>query len=133
MGGHIVNTASIAGLIPPPFQALYCANKYAVVGLSGCLRFELGEEGIHFSVVCPGNVATAIFGTAKPPEDSISPEEAAKITLEGVAQKQGIIALPEKYRQMWRRYWSSPEAFESEQWDTARQRRSAFQSKGTYY
>lgn len=104
-----------------------------MVGLSESLRFELGDEGIHFYVVCPGNVATPIFGTAKPPEDSISAEEAAKITLEGVAQKQGIIALPEKYRQMRRRYWSSPEAFESEQWDTARQRRSAFQSKGTYY
>jgi NAD(P)-dependent dehydrogenase (short-subunit alcohol dehydrogenase family) len=132
-GGHIVNTASIAGLIPPPFQALYCTTKYAVVGLSESLRFELGDEGIHVSVVCPGNVATRIFGTVKPPEDAVSAEEAAKITLEGVANKQGIIALPEKYREMWRRYWSSPEAFESELWDTARQRRSAFQSKGSYY
>ncbi len=132
-GGHIVNTASIAGLIPPAYQALYCTTKYAVVGLSESLRFELGDEGIHFSVVCPGNVATAIFGATKPPEDAVSAEEAARITLEGVAQKQGIIALPEKYRQMWRRYWSSPEAFESEQWETARQRRSAFQAKGTYY
>lgn len=132
-GGHIVNTASIAGLFPPPYQALYCATKYAIVGLSESLRFELGDEGIHFSVVCPGNVATAIFKTLKPPGDAISAEEAAKITLEGVAQKQGIIALPEKYRQMWRRYWSSPEAFESELWDMARQRRSSYQSKGTYY
>jgi NAD(P)-dependent dehydrogenase (short-subunit alcohol dehydrogenase family) len=132
-GGHIVNTASIAGLIPPPFQALYCATKYAVVGLSESLRFELGDEGIHFSVVCPGNVATAIFGTVKPPEDAISAEEAARITLEGVVDKQGIIVLPEKYRQMWRLYCTSPEAFESELWETARQRRSAFQTKGTYY
>ena len=67
-GGHIVNTASIAGLVPPPFQALYCATKYAVVGLSESLRFELGEEGIHVSVVCPGNVATPIFGPLKPPK-----------------------------------------------------------------
>jgi len=132
-GGHIVNTASIAGLIPPPFQALYCTTKYAVVGLSESLRFELGDEGIHVSVVCPGNVATRIFGTLKPPEDAVSAEEAAKITLEGVANKQGIIAFPEKYRQMWRQYWSDPEAAESVLWDTARQRRSAFQSKGSYY
>jgi NAD(P)-dependent dehydrogenase (short-subunit alcohol dehydrogenase family) len=132
-GGHIVNTASIAGLIPPPFQALYCATKYAVVGLSESLRFELADESIHFTVVCPANVATGIFGSAKPPEDAISAEEAAQITLEGVAHKQGIIAFPEKYRQMWRRYWSAPEAFESDLRDTARQRRSAFQSKGNYY
>jgi NAD(P)-dependent dehydrogenase (short-subunit alcohol dehydrogenase family) len=132
-GGHIVNTASIAGLIPPPFQALYCATKYAVVGLSESLRFELGDEGIHFSVVCPGNVATRIFGNVKPPEDAVSAEEAAHITLEGVANKQGIIALPEKYRQMWRQYWSSPEAFEGELWDEARRRRSAYLAKGSYY
>ncbi len=65
-GGHIVNTASMAGLIPPPFQALYCTTKYAVVGLSESLRFELGDEGIHVTVVCPGNVATSIFGTRSP-------------------------------------------------------------------
>ncbi len=139
-GGHIVNTASIAGLIPFPFQALYCATKYAVVGLSESLRFELGDEGIHVSDVCPGNVASRIFGTpiigepteVKPPEDALPAKEAAKIILAGVANKQGIIAFPEKYRQMWRRYWSSPEAFESELWDEARQRRSAYLSKGSF-
>jgi len=51
--GHIINTASAAGLIPFPYQALYCTTKYAVAGLSESLRFELGDEGIHFSVVCP--------------------------------------------------------------------------------
>jgi NAD(P)-dependent dehydrogenase (short-subunit alcohol dehydrogenase family) len=131
--GHIVNTASIAGLMPPAFQALYCATKYAVVGLSESLRFELGGQGVHVSVICPGNVATAIFGNAKPPEDAISAEEAAQITLDGVARKQGIIAMPEKYRQMWRRYWSSPEDFEELAMETARQRRSAYQTKGNYY
>ena len=140
-GGHIVNTASIAGLIPPPYQALYCATKYAVVGLSESLRFELEDEGIHFSVACPANVVSRIFGTpilgerveAEPPPDAIPATEASQIILEGVAKKQGIIVFPEKYRQMWRRYWSSPEAFESELLETARQRRSAFLSKGTYY
>jgi NAD(P)-dependent dehydrogenase (short-subunit alcohol dehydrogenase family) len=140
-GGHIVNTASIAGLIPVPFQALYCATKYAVVGLSESLRFELEDEGIHVSVVCPANVASRIFGTpilgerveAKPPPDAIPAAEAAKISLEGVANKQGIIVLPEEYRQMWRQYWSAPEASESLLRDLARQRRSAFQTKGSYY
>jgi len=65
--GHIVNTASVAGLIPFPFQALYCTTKYAVAGLSESLRFELGDEGIHFSVVCPGNVISRIWGEVKPP------------------------------------------------------------------
>ncbi|MHB9074574.1 MAG: SDR family oxidoreductase [Desulfobaccales bacterium] len=140
-GGHIVNTASFAGLVPVPFQALYCATKYAVVGLSESLRFELEDESIHFSVVCPANVASRIFGTpilgerveVKPPPDAIPAAEAALITLEGVANKQGIIVLPEKYREMWRQYWRDPEAIESFLRDTARQRRSAFQAKGNYY
>lgn len=62
-GGHIVNTSSVAGLLPIPFQAMYCATKYAVVGLSESLRYEVEDQGIRFSVVCPGNVATAIRGT----------------------------------------------------------------------
>jgi NAD(P)-dependent dehydrogenase (short-subunit alcohol dehydrogenase family) len=140
-GGHIVNTASIAGLIPFPFQALYCATKYAVAGISESLRFELEDQGINVSVVCPGNVASRIFGTpilgerveAKPPDDAIPAADAAKIILEGVAKKQGLIVFSEKYRDMWRQYWRDPEAAESLLREIARQRRSAFQAKGTYY
>jgi NAD(P)-dependent dehydrogenase (short-subunit alcohol dehydrogenase family) len=140
-GGHIVNTASIAGLIPVPFQALYCATKYAVVGLSESLRFELEDEGIHLSVVCPANVASRIFGTpilgerreVKPPPDAIPAPEAAQTILAGVANREGIIALPESARSGWRQYWREPGAFESILRDMARQRRSAFQAKGSYY
>ncbi len=102
-GGYIVNTASIAGLVPLPFQALYCATKFAIAGLSESLRLELADEGIHVSVVCPGNVVSRIFEKpiigeavdAKPPEDAIPAGEAAKAILAGVANKEGIIALPE--------------------------------------
>jgi NAD(P)-dependent dehydrogenase (short-subunit alcohol dehydrogenase family) len=139
--GHIVNTASLAGLIPVPFQALYNATKYAVVGLSESLRFELEDEGIHFSVICPGAVVSRIWGTpiigerleAKPPADAIPAAEAAKTILADVANKKGIITLPESARSLWRQYWNAPEAFESILLDTARQRRSAFLSKGTCY
>jgi NAD(P)-dependent dehydrogenase (short-subunit alcohol dehydrogenase family) len=59
---HIVNTASIAGLLPVPGAGLtaYAASKYAVVGISESLRAELAPEGIGVSVVCPGGVATRI-------------------------------------------------------------------------
>jgi NAD(P)-dependent dehydrogenase (short-subunit alcohol dehydrogenase family) len=140
-GGHIVNTSSIAGLIPFPFQALYCTTKYAVTGLSESLRFELEDEGIHVSVVCPANVASRIFGTPilgervemKPPPDAIPAAQAAQIILEGVANKQGIIVLPEQIQEMWRQYWRDPEAAESVLRDLAQQRRSAYQTKGFYY
>jgi NAD(P)-dependent dehydrogenase (short-subunit alcohol dehydrogenase family) len=139
--GHIINTSSIAGLIPFPFQALYCASKYAVVGLSESLRFELADEGIHFSVVCPADVATRIYGTpiigerieVKPPATAIPAEEAAQIILAGVANKEGIIVLPESTRQLWLQYRASPESSENVLMDMARQRRNSFQTTGSYY
>lgn len=131
-GGHIVNTASISGLLPIPYQAIYAATKYAVVGISESLRFELEEEGIHFSVACPGNVATRIFGK-QAPEDAISAEEAAETILAGVARQEGIIVLPEAIRRMWREYWSVPEAGESFLRQMARERRQKFQTTGSYY
>jgi len=139
--GHIINTSSVAGLMPIPYQALYCASKYAVVGLSESLRFELAEEGIHFSVVCPGDVATRIYGTpifgervdVKPPDSAIPAEEAARIILAGVARKEGIIVLPEPMRQLWVQYCTAPEAGEKLLMDMARQRRAAYAAKGSYY
>lgn len=57
---HIVNTASMAGLVPLPEFGVYCASKYAVVGLSEVLHAELAGAGIGVSIVCPGLVATRI-------------------------------------------------------------------------
>lgn len=140
-GGHIVITSSLAGLVPIPFQAIYCTTKYAVVGLSESLRFEFQDEGVHFSVACPGSVVSRIWETPiigerfeqKPPADAIPAAEAAKTILVGVANQEGIIALPESARSLWRQYGSTPEAAESILLDLARQRRSAFQAKGSYY
>jgi NAD(P)-dependent dehydrogenase (short-subunit alcohol dehydrogenase family) len=60
--GHIVNTASMAGLIPTPMNAPYCASKFAVVGLSETLALDLCDYGsrIGVTVLCPGLVKTAI-------------------------------------------------------------------------
>lgn len=140
-GGHIITTSSVAGLIPLPYQSLYCTTKYAVAGLSESLRFELADEGIHFSVVCPGDVATAIYGKSimgevketKPPDNAIPAEEAAQAILAGVANKEGIIVLPEFCRTHWRNYWADPESIETALLDMARQRKKAFESKGFYF
>lgn len=60
--GHVVNTSSMAGLIPVPLNAAYTASKHAVVGISRTLEAELISLGapIGVSVVCPGSVTTAI-------------------------------------------------------------------------
>lgn len=60
-GGHIINTASGAGLYAGPGNALYCTAKFAVVGLSEALGAELEPQGIGVTVLCPGPVATDII------------------------------------------------------------------------
>jgi short-subunit dehydrogenase len=59
-GGHIVNTASMAGVVPIPGAAIYITAKSAVIGLSEALRSELTGEGIGVSAFCPGPVQTNI-------------------------------------------------------------------------
>lgn len=61
--GHIVNTASLAGLISAPFMAPYSATKFAVVAISESLFHEMNMTGskVHVSVLCPGWVNTRIF------------------------------------------------------------------------
>jgi len=56
--GHIVNTASLGGLIPEPMATAYATTKHAVVGLSTSLRAEAAKLGIKVSVICPGFVQT---------------------------------------------------------------------------
>lgn len=58
--GHIVNTASIAGLMPAPMMAAYCMTKHAVAGMSLSLREEAALYGVNVSIVCPGIIKTNI-------------------------------------------------------------------------
>ncbi len=63
--GHVVNTASMAGLTASPRLGAYTAAKFGVVGLSEVLRAELAEDGIGVSVLCPGLVATRLAETSE--------------------------------------------------------------------
>jgi short-subunit dehydrogenase len=56
--GHIINVASIAGLVGLPGSSIYCATKFAVNGFSDALRREVSRHGIHVTALCPGFVAT---------------------------------------------------------------------------
>ncbi|WP_315763993.1 MULTISPECIES: SDR family oxidoreductase [unclassified Bradyrhizobium] len=64
-GGHIVNTASGAGLVARTGGVLYCTAKFAVVGMSEALSVELEPQGIGVTVVCPGPVATDIIARTR--------------------------------------------------------------------
>lgn len=64
--GHIVNTASMAGLETQPLLGAYVAAKFAVVGLTEVLRQELAPHGVGVSAFCPGLVSTGLaLSTAK--------------------------------------------------------------------
>jgi NAD(P)-dependent dehydrogenase (short-subunit alcohol dehydrogenase family) len=103
--GHIVNTASVAGLVPQPMMVMYGASKHAVVGLSLNLRIEAGQHGVKVSAVCPGMIQTAIFERGAeyrvlsydeikpilPP--AMSPEDCARAILRGVARNRPIIII----------------------------------------
>ncbi len=71
-GGHIVNIASIAGLIGNPNLSAYNATKFGLRGFSEALMKELRDDGIKVTCVCPGSVATRFAdvagsqGTANP-------------------------------------------------------------------
>lgn len=58
-GGHVVNTSSMAGMIPvPAFAGIYATTKFAIRGMTDALRLALAPHGIGASVLCPGMVRT---------------------------------------------------------------------------
>jgi NAD(P)-dependent dehydrogenase (short-subunit alcohol dehydrogenase family) len=96
-GGHIVNTASGAGLVQAGAGVLYTTSKFGVVGLSESLNAELGAVGIGVSVLCPGPVATDIVQrtAASAPKLSTLTEAEQQRGAEGLKQsieflKQGV-------------------------------------------
>jgi NAD(P)-dependent dehydrogenase (short-subunit alcohol dehydrogenase family) len=60
LGGHIVNTASMSAFLSLSGTGIYCTTKFAVRGLTECLRLDLEPHGIGVSVLCPGAVNTNI-------------------------------------------------------------------------
>jgi NADP-dependent 3-hydroxy acid dehydrogenase YdfG len=112
--GHIINTASAAGLIPAAAEGAYAATKHAVVGLSSALRVEAEASGVRVSVVCPGLVDTAILSSTKyvnldaraivdaSPQKPIEPAKAAKLILRGVAKNDFYIVLTLTVHALWR-------------------------------
>jgi NAD(P)-dependent dehydrogenase (short-subunit alcohol dehydrogenase family) len=63
-GGAIVNTASVAGLVGAPTQAIYAASKHAVVGMTKTAAAEYGRDGIRINSVCPGVINTPMLARA---------------------------------------------------------------------
>ena len=120
--GHIVNTASMAGLMPAPLTTSYSTTKHAVVGLSKALRVEAAGLGVRVSVLCPGVIRTPLlsggkygifvgalpereqreaalryFGRFRPMDVGLF---AAKV-LDQVARNRAIIVVPAWWKLLW--------------------------------
>ena len=118
--GHIVNTASLAGLIPSPTLTPYSMTKHAVVGLSTSLRAEAAGLGVRVSVVCPAFINTGIYSAslisnasaedmvARVPFKMISADQAVRAILRGVLRNRSIIVFPFYGRILWRLYRLNP-------------------------
>src|SRR5271165_186745 len=76
-GGHIVSTASIAGLVSSGFTIPYNVSKYGVVALSEGLRGDLAQRGIGVSVLCPGFIRTQIMDSVRNLPERFDPDRLA--------------------------------------------------------
>ena len=114
--GHIVATASMAGMLPAwiPYHAAYSAAKLGVVGLMLNLRNEAAESGVGVTVLCPGGVTTSMIDSPSyrperfggPSRDKVKrpegfftaadlafrpPEQVAQIVLRAVRQNRAMV------------------------------------------
>jgi NAD(P)-dependent dehydrogenase (short-subunit alcohol dehydrogenase family) len=114
--GHIVNTASLAGLIPGGLTTPYSASKHAVVGFSLTLRGEAKAHGVCVSALCPGFMRTKILKTTPVVTGYLSseknkeidagmryptPKDCIRQIMRGVKRKKGIIFSPNRNLIFW--------------------------------
>jgi NAD(P)-dependent dehydrogenase (short-subunit alcohol dehydrogenase family) len=94
-GGHIVNVASMAAYLSGPQAGIYTASKFAVRGLTECLRMNLAPYGIGVSLMCPGLTKTNAWDSAlkRPAAYSASgfaPPDRAQLEQFGTAFEAGM-------------------------------------------
>jgi NAD(P)-dependent dehydrogenase (short-subunit alcohol dehydrogenase family) len=137
-GGHVVNTASMAGLVGMRWLGVYCASKFAVVGLTESLHRELADSGVGVSVLCPMIVQTNINENSvrnRPaslrnpgpdplyPADAamagsvITPDEVARRVVRGIDRRDLYIFTHPEQREFLKRRWSRQDRmFEPDTW-----------------
>lgn len=100
-GGQIVNVASLAGVIPLPGSAVYCATKFAVRGLTLSLREEYRDSGISFSTVMPSKVRTELAAGSEKAGRGIptaDPEDVANAVVDAVKKDLAEVTVPRYLR-----------------------------------
>jgi len=88
--GDIINISSLAGKNTFAGGGIYCASKWGVMGLSGCMAEDLRAHGIRVSVICPGSVATEFSSPhSKDPAKTLIAEDVAHAVETIVTQRPG--------------------------------------------
>lgn len=118
--GHIIFTASLAGLVPSAMLVPYATSKHAIIGLSRSLRLEAEAYNVNVSAICPGTIDTPMLDNSKPTsmdeEFSIDTREYLTLisgkpmssskfateVLKGVEKNQEFIFYPKKAKEIWR-------------------------------
>jgi NADP-dependent 3-hydroxy acid dehydrogenase YdfG len=98
--GHIVNVASMAGKMGLPGLSVYCASKYAVVGLSASVRDELRSCGVSVTTILPSAVDTALVSGIKTGGGlpMVSPERIANAIVASCTHRRAEVPVPEWMR-----------------------------------
>lgn len=122
--GHIVNIASMAGLLNPPGMADYNVSKAGVVSLSESLRSELQPYGIHTTVVCPSFFKTNLGESLRTTDDAtrqsfeylletsnISADDIAEMIHQAVAEQQFMLLPHEKAAEAFQAKLHAPDAY----------------------
>lgn len=91
-GGHFLNTASMAGMVGQPFDGPYSASKFAVVGISELLFYELRGANIGVSVLCPGFARTGIASSERNQPAELAKDAPAPLSDAGAAHAAQIRA-----------------------------------------
>lgn len=95
--GHVVNVASMAGVLPVPGLAVYCATKHAVVGLTQTLREEYRDTGIAFSTIMPAKVTTDLAAGTEQAARGVptsSPQVVADAVVKAIIERQTDVTVP---------------------------------------
>ncbi len=98
--GHIINIASLSGLIPVPGQVVYVGAKYAVVGLSAALADEVAPYGVQVSVVMPPFTNTELISgtTTSAAIKPVEPEEIAAAIVKTLDKPKTHVSVPPALR-----------------------------------
>jgi short-subunit dehydrogenase len=86
----------VAGKIAAPYLGAYCATKFALIGITDCIRQELRGSGVNFTIVNPGYIATGMFEGSKPPllTGWVDPQKVADAVVDAVKKNKAEIFVP---------------------------------------